>query len=361
MLPLEPTDLFHLSFTDAAFRVALYVLLALSSLAFLLTLMAVLFRIQNDRKMTMRRQLDRQWQPLLFEVMAGDRDPASLQHLIDRRHEFYFTSFLYRFARRVRGEDLERLRLAARPFLPGVRAGLQDRLPEVRARRLQFLGLLGAPDYTEELIQGLDDPSPMVGLAAMRSLVRRGDPAVLPAILQRLHRFEPFSHAMLASLLARMGFEALPVLRAHLTDTTVPAWVRAVVADALARLDDAHAADLGASLLQPDGDPRLLVALLNLLGAVGQSRHRKPVRPLLDHADEEVRLHAVRTLGVLAGPDDAALLRRALDDPSPWVATEAAQALKRAGHLHTLRSLAASDHPRRRLLQQVLVEDVSAT
>jgi HEAT repeat protein len=67
-----------------------------------------------------------------------------------------------------------------------------------------------------------------------------------------------------------------------------------------------------------------------------------------------VRAAATRALASLGSADEREWLRSALEDPSPWVALEAAEGLLESGGADVLRALAASDHPRAVLAQQVL-------
>ena len=357
MPPFDPTAFFDVSIDDPVFRLALIVLEALIVLAFAFTAVAVALRVANERRRARRERLDALWRPLLLEVLAGDRPVADLHATVPRRSRFYFCAFLYRFARKVRGPEREPLREAARPFLPELRDGLRKAAPEARARRLQILGLLGFPDYAEDLVSALDDPSPLVAMVALRNLARREHPAFTPLLLEKLPRFEDFSHDSLASLLAGIGFEAAAPLRRVLGDAERPVWVRAVAAKALGRIGDVAAADLAADVLDACEDPELILAALELIGRVGDARHRAAVEARLRSPHEEVRLHAVRALGALGGAGVRAALRRALDDPSPWVALAAAESLKKIGAAGLLRALAASTHPRTALFQQVLTDN----
>ncbi len=357
MPSLDPTAFFDVSFDDPVFRLALFMLEALIVLAFVFTAVAVGLRVANDRRAARRKRLDALWRPLLLEALAGDRPVADLCARVPRRSRFYFCAFLYRFARKVRGPEREPLRAAARPFLPELREGLRKAAPEARARRLQILGLLGFPDYVEDLVSALDDPSPLVAMVAFRNLARREHPAFAPLLLEKLPRFEDFNHDSLAALLAGVGFEAAAPLRRALADAGRPAWVRAVAAKALGRLGDVAAADLAADVLGACEDPELTFAALELIGRVGEERHRAAVEARLRSAGEEERLHAVRALGALGGAGVRAALRRALDDPSPWVALAAAERLKQIGAADLLRALAASTHPRTALFEQVLTDN----
>ncbi len=357
MNPFDPIRLFELSFDDPMFRIMVAALLGLSVLAVVFVGIAVALRIRNERRLALRKRLDAQWKPLLLEVMSGERSPSDLYLRVPHRHRFYFTSFLYRFARRVRGQELATLRAAARPFLPEIHRSVKDGTPETRARRLQILGLLGFDAYADDVAAALDDPSPLVAMVAFRLLARPEHPDFLPLLLEKLSRFETFSHNLLASLLAGVGFEAAPLLRDVLRDAGRPAWVRAVAARALGLRNDVPSADVAATVLAEAHDPALLIAALDLLGRGGSERHRAAVRTHLRAPNAEVRLHAVRALGKIGGGEARELLEHALHDASPWVALAAAESLKQIGATELLRTMAASEHPRTDLFRQVLIEN----
>ncbi|SHK72309.1 HEAT repeat domain-containing protein [Rhodothermus profundi] len=354
----DPTRFFSLSYDALLFRLVIDLLIVLSGLASGLVVLAILLRIRNDRLQQTRKQLEAMWRPLLMKVLMGECPPAELQQRIAPAHRFFFLEFVYRYARRVQGQDFQTLCLLARPFLPYIRDELKKAAPEERARRLQILGLLGFEDYQEDLIAALDDPSPLVAIVAFRQLARGDRPEFAPLLVAKLDRVRHFSHEMLASLLASMGGCVLPPLREILRDPSQPAWRRAIAANVLARLNDATAGPLAAQALQtPELPGALLVALLRLLGTVGTPEMLPVLRVYLTHPEEEVRAEAVRALGQIGGSQAVPLLVKALDDPSPWVAFFAAAGLRRAGQNTLLRQIANSKHPRHDLVRQVLAEE----
>ncbi len=354
----DPTRFFDISYEDLLFRLVVNSLFVLSLLASSLVILAILLRIRNDRLQQRRQQLEAEWRPLLMEVLMGERPPADLQQRIAPKHRFFFLEFVYRFARRVQGEDFHTLCLLARPFLPHIQNELKKSTPEERARRLQILGLLGFEDYRNAIIAALDDPSPLVAIVAFRQLARPDRSEYAPLLVQKLPRVRRFSHEMLASLLAGMGTSVLPPLREALRDPTRPAWIRAIAANVLARLNDPIAGPLATQALQTtDLPPDLIKALLRLLGTVGTLEMLPILTAYLEHSDEGVRAEAIRALGQIGDPESAPFLLQALDDPSPWVAFFAAAALQQIGRNDLLRQLANSDHPRHNLVRQILAEE----
>lgn len=360
-------EFFDLAQSDVTFQVVLgaFLLLVLLAMAFMMT--AVVLRVRNDRRLARHERLETEWQPILLQVLAGTRPPNDLHRLVHGRDVFFFADVLYRVGRQVRGEDLQMLRNVAAPYLRSV-GRLSEGDAETRARKLQIVGLLGFEKYEQEVVAALDDRSPLVAMVAARTLIRREHPEYVSFVLDRMHRFSDWSHELLSSLLAGLGPDAAPALREVLADETRPGWFRAVAARALGSLNDASSADIAAQALSEavvstngvHAANALRAALLALLGRVGRGEHADAIRTLATHDDEDVRVAAYTALGHVSGSSEMSDLLRALKDSSGRVALAAARGLRRVGHIDILREMAASDHPRAELIQQVLAERVSA-
>lgn len=339
-----------------------YFLIFAIILIFLSTLVlgayAVFLRYANHLKGIKWRRLESKWQPVLLDILSGSQENEAIWHLVDEEERLYFVDFLQRFAQRLRGEQRRTLSDLARPFLKSVIRHLETGDAERRARAIQTLSLLGLPYYDSHIIEALDDPSPLVAMIAGRYLMRREHPEYAEHVLRHLHRFTTWSRNLLASMMASVGPGATPALRDTLTDVGRPSWVRTVVADALLQLNDFEAADRAAHILESETDRELLAACLRLLSTVGRPDHVSVVRKLCDSPDFVVRAHAFRAIGRLAPLKEAKLLRGAFEDPSSWVAIQAAEGLKEGGGLDLLRDIATSDHPRANLARQVLTEDM---
>ncbi len=324
--------------------------------ALLLATTTLLLRLRNDRVAARWARLEAAWTPLMVEVLAGDRAPRELAAAVAPADQLLFVDFLVRFARRLRGAELEIVVGLGRPALPHVARRLASRSAERRARAVQTLSLLGAGAYGPDLVRALDDPSALVALVAARALAGRRDPAYAAPILAHLPRFAHWSPRYVASMLAALGPEAAPALRTMLADPGQPARIRAVTADALRLLRDLPAAEPAAAALTATTDRDVLAACLRLLAALGRAEHLEPVRPLLGSRDDVVRGAAILAVAQLGGAGEAAALRRAVEDPSPWVAMEAARGLRRIGATAMLAELAASGRPQAVVARQVLAE-----
>jgi len=145
-------------------------------------------------------------------------------------------------------------------------------------------------------------------------------------VLDRLHRYRPWSRALTASMLANVGMEAAPAMRAYLDDDRNATQARAAVTQALEILRDAEAADVAAAQLR-DADSELVAACLRLLTVVGRGVHADAVRPLLSDDRFFIRAAAIVALGKLGSKEDVDAIVAAVDDSSPWVPIRSAHAL----------------------------------
>ncbi|GBD01589.1 hypothetical protein HRbin18_01315 [bacterium HR18] len=350
-------ELLELTFGDRLFQAALIFFYVLVGLTGLMVIAAVLLRWRNEWQQAHLQHQEARWKAQLMAVLVGAQPPETLWAIVAPNEALAFCAFLYRFARRVKGTELAQFRRLARPYLPQLRRAIDRGSPEKRAYYLQILGVLSDENLSEVLLQALDDPAPLVALVAFRRLARAENAHLTPHLVDRLHRFSQSSPALLASLLSRLGFEALPMLRQALSDVQRPSWVRAVLAETLSLLNDPHGAFIAARLLQEKDLPEeLTIALLRLLAHGGSPAHATILLPYLRHPKEALRLEAVQTLGTIGDSSSLPLLVEAMHDDSPWVALAAARALKRQNAFSLLAQLAEQYPSRRLLIEQVLHE-----
>ena len=314
----------------------------------------MILRVRNHGRLRRWERLRAAWEPLLLEVLAGGEGAEALMAQVAPRERILFVEFLFGFAKRVRGRELNTLGELARPFLPLVAARTRHRKGGSRARSVQILGTLGLPEYEGHVAAALDDPSPVVAMVATQSLTRTGRVDLLGPVLARLDRFRTWRRPYLSGMLARMGSGAVPFLRSTLADPGQDSSVRSVAADALLELPDPSVAETAAQVAEEVRDPGLLLACLKLLAKVGTGVHRSAVLALVESSHFAVRSYALKALGALGGPEDLPVLEAGLNDPSPWVALEAARALRAMGSTGRLEALAILEGPRAALAREVL-------
>ena len=343
--------------TEGALITLSIIVIALMLVALFFSAYAVLLRARHARRDRLWEALSARWEaPVLAAILDPDAVPAA-QATVPEEYRLHFVQFVLEYSRRVRGAERRTLRVLAEPYLDEVAERTHHRNSEVRTRAVQTLGTLGLPKYSEDVLRGLEDPSPLVSMVAARYLARAEFPQFAPAVMKHLGRFEGWNPRFLASMLAAIGPEASPVLRQGLVDTATPTWLRAVYAEALRMQLDPLAGDLALEALGTTDERELLAPLLTLLAAVGRPDHVPTIREYCSSDDIIVRAQALHALGLLSDAAEIPLLLDAMDDPSPWATLHAARGVRAAGGRRILEEIAASDHPHAALAGQVLFEE----
>lgn len=325
-------------------------------LACSLALLALHLRMQNSLKARRWGRLESKWESTLADVVQGSASVASLQQSVAPSERLYFVDFLFRHARLMNGESLWRVLELAAPYLAPLAERIGRGDPEQRARAIFTLGILAPDHYTDKIEAALDDPSPLVALAATKALAQACRSESIGRLLRQLTRFRLWNPTFVSSLIAAMGIEAAPTLREALCDRSHDPRARAVIADALRILHDPMAADVAQACLVPYEHTETIAACVRLIGELGGPQHAPAIATLCDHPDFVVRIHATKALAKLDPAQALPRLREALDDAVSWVAIQAAWGLKQVGDSATLESLAASAKPRAPLARQVLAE-----
>jgi hypothetical protein len=338
--------------------IALMVVIGVLSVgALILSAYAIAMRslhLARDRESS---ELTERWRDPVLSAVADPGLIPSVQQLVTEDDAVHFLSFVIEYARRVRGEERAVLRELARPFLPHMAERVQSRRTEMRAWAVQMLGTLGLPEYGDEVVGALDDPSPLVAMVAARALSRDDTPQYAGEVLARLDRFTGWNRLFLAAMLAAIGPDVSEALRSTLADEDSSPWSRAVMAEALCLQGDFLAGDIAAAIIASANDRDLLASALRLLAAVGRPEHAAAIRPHCKSADAVVRAQALRALGPLGDTGDVPLLIDAMDDAGPWPALYAARGARDAGGKHVLAGMVHSGHARAALAEQVLAED----
>jgi hypothetical protein len=330
------------------------VVLLFASIAF--AALALLVRVRNDRAEALHHRLVARWEPAMLEVLEGAAPDAALLGQVDPRDASIFVGFLLEYSRRLRGEERATVRRLADPYLPALAASIGRGSSERRGLAVHRLAEIGMPEYAGTVAGALEDRSPLVAMIAGRGLFRPGQEKYFPAVLAQVPRLANLSRSFLASLLARGGPGAAPLLREILANPGQPPLVRAVAADALTHLNDLPSVPVAVGLLGSITDRELVAACLRLLRHLGHHDHVACVRPFVKSPDPLVAAAATGALAAIGGPGDVTLLQEALAHEDYWVSLQAARGLVALGQVDALRRLAASTGPWAVLAQQVMSE-----
>ncbi len=291
-----------------------------------------------------------------MEALSNDENEASPEMEIKRRDRDFFVQYLYRFASRLRGQELQIIKDLAAPHLPMIASKLQRGYPELRARNINILATLGFPEFIDPIIQALKEDAPIVKMAAARILAHADYPEHIDLILPELSHFDEWSMNFLSSMLSEMGPSIAPRLREELLNGEASVRVQIAAAEALRQIGDLAAPDAAVKVLEAGGDPELSATCLKILRDMGTPRHRPLLLDLVGSPEEIIRIHALSALGSVGLESDASIMLKGLDDPSSWVALQAARALHQIKSTQLLEEIAASDHSRASIAQQILTE-----
>ncbi|MEX2130762.1 MAG: HEAT repeat domain-containing protein [Pseudohongiellaceae bacterium] len=328
--------------------------LVLFGLSLLFAVIAMSLRLHNFRQEKLWQNLYQLWNRDMLEVLSGDTSPTEFRKLVAPHQELNFIRFLAPYVWRLRGSDLNTLSSLGLPYLPHVVNMLQHREIGVRLWAVNIISQFGMPQYEATILKAFQDESPVVAMFAANALLRLGHARYVVPVLDQFHRFDKWGINSMATLLSSVGHEAIPLLRQIYLDPVREPRTRVVAAEVLNRFCDYGVADDAAALLDSTGRLDLLIATLRLLSTVGQEKHRAAVHPLCSSSNDAIRVNAVRTLRQLCIADDLPLFIAALDDSSPWVARQAARALKLLGDTATLERMSSGQHPRAMLASQIL-------
>ncbi len=342
---------------EMALQVLILTIVFLLVLTIIIAIGVVLLRIKNNVVAKRYSRLERSWEGQIMDFLSSD---GSEHGTIEVRNadRMFFVEYLYRFASRLRGQELQIIKNLARPHLPMVAKKLRSGYPELRAKNINILATLGFPEFIEPIIEALNEDAPIVKMAAARILADRNYPEHINLIMPVLASFDEWSMNFLASMLAGMGPEIAYRLREELLNTTGSARVRIAAAEALRRIGDLAAPDVAVQVLELESDAELSASCLKILRDMGTPRHRPLLLGLVSSPVEVIRIHAMSALGAVGSKKDSFILRQGLDDSSAWVALQAARSMGQLNDFEMLEAIAASDHPRAAIARQILAERV---
>ncbi len=341
-------------------EIALQILILTVVFIFVLTLIiamaVVLLRMKNNRNARRYHRLEKLWEGKIMEMLHNEEYETLPSIDIPGKDQLFFVQYLYRFASRLRGQELQIIKALALPYLPMIASKIHRGYPELRARNINILATLGFPEYIKPITQALKEDAPIVKMAAARILAHPDYPEHVDLILPVLSSFDEWSMNFLSSMLSEMGPHIAPQLREELMNSEASTRVRVAAAEALRRIGDLAAPDSAVQVLELDEDPELSATCLKILRDMGTPRHRPLLLDLVNSPSEIIRIHALAALGSVGSREDSGIFREGLDDSSSWVALQAARAMNQVHSSELLGEIAASDHPRASVAQQVLAE-----
>lgn len=349
--------------SDLPLQLAIAAVLVLT--AFTLSFMgyAFLLHLRSLRVERQRSTLENRWKGRLLDAATGesapapDRDaPGAEAPEVDEKDRVIFLELVTKYARALEGPERQNIERVGRPYLDALDPILDDPDAYRRAYALDILGELGYEEGEARIARGLGDESGLVAMVAARALARHGDPSHVPLLLSRLETFESWSANYLSSLLVSFGPPASPFLREVATDSATRPRFRSIAFQALRELHDIESVEPAARILPEEDDPEVQAEIIRLIGALGGPGQLAGIRPFATSSAAHVRALALRAISNLSDrrTSDVEMVSAGLDDPSPWVALQAAHGLVALGRSEELEDLAHSSSPRAPLAAEVL-------
>ena len=344
-------------------RLAFTAVVALSGMTVAFMAYAALLHLRSLRVKRRRRALDETWRPRLLEAATGEFSAAPDQDgvtpdeaTVAPDDQVLFLELVTTYARALEGPERRNVERLGEPYLDALTPLLDDDDAFRRAYALDILGELGFHGARDRFTEGLKDDSALVAMVAARTLARKGEPTDVPLILQRMDAFASWSANYLSSLLVSFGAGAAPYLRALATDGAADPHLRSVALQALRELQDMGGVDSAVRVLPEEPDPEVQAQIIRFAGMLGEPVHLEKIRRFAASSHAHVRAVALRAIASLSDgrTTDVELVSRGLDDPSPWVALQAARGLIQLDREGELRELAASTSPRASLAAEVL-------
>jgi hypothetical protein len=311
--------------SDLGFRLALALGLVSMTVAVGLSLQVMWMRLRSIRRARERAALHNRWRPVLAGASLGEDLPDALP-VLRRRDRSDWVLLWIALQDGLRGTAHEGLNQVAERLglhddaLRWTRPGHGEMAQRVIG--LVALGHLGRAEDWASLRAALDDPLPLVSVAAARALLQIDAARAVPAVLDEFIKRPDWPAPRLGTLLREAGADAVAApLAARLLEGSPEQQQRLL--PLLRFAESPHRGGVLHQLVERSSDPRVLsIALRQLRGPGVLSR----VRLLAEHDDALVRSAAAQALGQIGRTEDRGRLTAMMSDRDWWVRYRAAEA-----------------------------------
>lgn len=310
--------------------------------------------MQQENRIKFRQLFQEKMEPLLLGVLFQNKEPHTVWDLVLKKDIPILMDLLLDFYQRLSGAPLEKLVTLAEPYFQIYLKQIKTKTPERRAQAYKVLSTFAPVDYAEILVKGLKDKSALVVHIVFQALTHPRIQGHHEAILESLPRLENFSADYLSSMLYRKGTELKSGLRSILASSEGSLSLRIIAVKTLTLLQDLEALEIACERLKHETEVDILIPTLGLIETIGTDQLSSVVLPLLKSESFEVRASALKTLSSFERDNYRDLYVHLLEDPSPWVAKQAALALLESGNQPLLYSLSKTEHVAAALAEQVL-------
>ena len=352
---LNPAQQFTVDLTVIIILIVFISFLFIVSVIF--ALITLVLRLKNYLKGRKWSNLEDRWHNDLLAVLSETEEPRVLLDKVKNEHKLYFLDYLFRFALRIKGQELDTLTEIAKPFEDTLLKRLSEGDTTQKVRAVITLDKLQLPVDKADFIQLLDDPSPLVSLYAARAMIKQkysDQKEVLEKIVATLPRYQDWSYRLLSNILAQAGSQRAGFLRKKLLDKSLDKKTRVIIGESLILLNNIKAANTAARVLQDYPDDDLAKTCLGIIANTGSPQHRPIVRTYLESSNPEIRGKAIQTLGTIGTQEDIPALKQAFNDQSNWIAYQAARALRQIKAEDVLQKISDQEGDKTQIALQVL-------
>lgn len=338
--------------TTAGLLLAAFAFLIANTLGLLA--FSLLSRRKRERREAAEERLRKEWQPVLYERIAGEPEPLPA---LARRDRLAFLVFVLHMMGYVRDDALEALAGVA------LELGLQRdvlKLLKARAGWKRDLGMRAAGAFKIQeakphiaRIAALRQPQEE--LQAVRAMLAC-DPQAALVLLEPLLKQGEWSPEAMAGVATAGGEPAIELI-GRLIMGAPPGGAKRLARLAAFLENGSVLAALRERLLG-NRDDEELATLLHAIGKQGGPRDRAAALVLLAHRSWLVRMQAAAALGSIGVPGDEERLVPLLSDRQWWVRYRSAQALRELVGIVALRALRdrLDDRYAREMVDRALAE-----
>ncbi len=195
--------------------------------------------------------------------------------------------------------------------------------------------------------------------AAALGLGLCGDTESLEAVLRKLYVETPSNRDMVLSTLLAYGNKGADAMNKVLASAELVPAVQGVIVDFLGTLKHRPALPTILKLLKHATDKEAAIHFMEALEKIGSEKDCEVLLPYLKDSDFRMRLKAINALERLAGSRYLDEAEQLMNDESPWVTRNAAEAISRMGPdgLARLKALAHDRNERKRLAAKMVIAE----
>ena len=314
--------------------IALWIAGSLTLMSLVLLITTILLRILTDRRIARDAEFHRLAKPVIRSFLAEETSPETAAAIL-RKDPRGGMLLLMEESRSLGEGGRERLLplLALLSYGKVEATHLRSRNWEKRLRAVEALGYLGDDDSLPDLMNALGDNLLLVRFAAAESLCRLGCQNAVEPILRSLDVAGDVSQRRVAEIITTLGAHAAEPILSILQNPSSTENALGIAARVSGMLRIHRASEPLKRLLHHHSQNVRLNTVRSLASILGSGDHEviTMISSLGEDSSWEVRCSVMNALGRLGATREIPLLLNGLSDPQWWVRHNAAEALYEIG------------------------------